>query len=320
MALKRNILSVIYILAIAFFAGYYISIHSERLAEFYKNASIVYLIACFGFSLTSYAIFCIAFVAVQKSIESPSRELNIFEWLYVFIFGYIGRYIPGKIFVIIGRMLILEKYNISKTSAAISAIYSDILSILTAFIFGAPFILFTIDINIFKALIIYLSICCIAISGIYFLAREKKPIIAKTLGNIKSVQFIQKSQLKIPASNAVYAMAVYIFGFIFGGCALIFLANTFLFIQINLTSILFFSSAFYLSSAIGIMALIAPAGIGIREGFLVYFLAYLGGYIDVDSAILLAVTFRVISIVSETILFLISYLVVKKFRFLIIQK
>jgi uncharacterized membrane protein YbhN (UPF0104 family) len=204
-------------------------------------------------------------ITVKLGIAISLRE-TLESWFY----SQLGKYLPGKVWLLLGRYYFYEAKGKSRGKISI-ALYLEVLTVLLAA--GLLSAIGTVsfrEANSFRSnmeiwwaflllIIVFLSLypkfLQMILNWILILFR-KEPII-----------------LSISYRDISWILLVCILSWIIGGIGFwIFVDSVF---AIPSQHILFLTGALALSSTLGLIALFAPSGLGVREGVLVYLLSHL---------------------------------------------
>jgi len=205
------------------------------------------------------------------------------------------KYIPGKVMVIMGRALYTaNEYQIPIKITSLASLKTQLISLLIGFIFGFPLIFF-VPIN---SMYLFLG-AVFTISTIIFLFSEKFKRIAlyfprKVNKNLDYPILKFREFIKVLPSFLLN-WTLWIAGFYFLTQALT---------SYNIP--FFVGLSFPLAATIAILALIAPGGLGVREGILVICLIGLG--LDKSMAITVATASRLWFLIGEIFIFMLAFL------------
>ncbi|MBL4652040.1 MAG: flippase-like domain-containing protein [Flavobacteriales bacterium] len=226
-----------------------------------------------------------------KGFQLSYREAIIASGLSVFT-----KYIPGKIMIVVSRSVYLNKtQGFSVKDVGVISLYSQLLNLLTGCVIGLVCVQFwqlnSWFILLFLACFVSLFLVCFSPVFSVFLVFIFKRWFKKTV-TIPTIRFSEF----LPIS---YSFFLFWFSYAFGFWLL---ANS-----LKGCSLLINDSLFYPSSMVaGVLALFSPGGIGIREGFLSYFLSSLSW--NSSEIISLTITTRLWFLVGEVLFFLTSLL------------
>ena len=249
--------------------------------------------------LLLYSGFLVSPLAWQKILRKHDivisyRKALVSEGLPIF-----SKYIPGKIMIIIGRAayISIEGGDSLVKNSSIS-LKAQMLSLLAALSLGLFSLLFL------KGLFIYLILCLLAV------------ILMMSALFIRGIHtFFINLLRKLPGSSftlpyvgikeSVSAFVYYLLLWGLWGAAFVIFCYS-LEGELNFLAI----SIFPLATALGIVAIIFPGGIGIREGVLAFLLIHAG--IPADLAAIISVGSRLWYLSAEIFIFIIALFLKKK--------
>ena len=197
-----------------------------------------------------------------KIALSPSETLK--TWFY----SQLGKYLPGKVWLLLGRFYFYESKGKSKKSISV-ALYFEMVTIIMAagVIFLAGLISFkearsfyTVNQLWWWILPFILAFCAI------------HPRVLEKILNWVLFKFKKESiSLSISYSDILWILFICIVSWVVGG------VGFYLFVDsvypVAPQYILFLTGALAISSTLGLIAIFAPSGLGVREGVLVYLLS-----------------------------------------------
>lgn len=219
--------------------------------------------------------------------------------------AWLGRYIPGGAAWILGKIYFANKLGVSKTKLAISSFLEGALQIIVVLVSAAALLAFDPRVSQFGPLWVW-GLTAISIVG---LLAVYPPIFNRM------VQFgygkVRKKRLDAAdlPNNKTIALGI----LAFAGSAMI-SGLSFFFIAKTLAPSLSFNEMFFvigtsnLASALSMLAVFAPAGLGVREAVQ---LATLLLIVDPVTAVAITVFMRLWSIVMDLVFYLGAILVQK---------
>jgi len=192
---------------------------------------------------------------------SPSETIE--TWFY----SQLGKYLPGKVWLLLGRFYLYDSKGKSKKAISIALYFETILVILSGgLIFLAALVFFkeirsSYDGNQFWWVILLFIIALVSLH----------PRVLLKILNWVLVQFKKEPiSLSISYFDILWILFVCIVSWLVGGIGF------YLFIDavypVAPQYILFLTGAMAISSTLGLIAIFAPSGLGVREGALVYLL------------------------------------------------
>tara|TARA_B100001057_G_scaffold490549_1_gene579048 strand:+ start:197 stop:1114 length:918 start_codon:yes stop_codon:yes gene_type:complete len=234
--------------------------------------------------------------------KRKSKQINYADSLVSHGITIFSKYIPGKIWMIIGRAgFIANKYNFSTKQLSLISFEVQIISLWSGLIVSSVTIFFLQESKYF--LILLIGIFCLLIGLSIFLFTNFFQ---------KILQVIIKKLFKIDFTNKKPEITIYnLIGF-YGTWVM--WSLSFYFLEKALFDreiVLITGLAFVFAANIGLVAIIFPGGVGIREGILVAIL------INFEFTIAEATTISLVSrlwfLSGEVFIFLTS-LIIQKFK------
>lgn len=203
------------------------------------------------------------------------------------------KYIPGKIWILLGKANIISQQGYSLKKCIIISTFSQIISVTSGLLVGITGWLLIIKNG---ALPITLLITVSVIILLFFFVKERKiPVIKSKLlpGKLKEI-----SGTTIPPVVDIFVLFI-IQWIILGFSYLIF------FKAIGYDLNYYVTLIQPLANNMGIITLIAPGGLGIREGFMVGYLIMLD--LGINQATSLSILSRLWFFIVETLIFILGY-------------
>jgi Uncharacterised protein family (UPF0104). len=298
---KRIIILLKYLVAllIFFFIFRFLYLNINSLSAYpihfdYRNllyASILY----FFFTINNTTIWYLI-------TKLNTCNINLFETIKIRVYSEFGKYIPGKIFSYGILLYSYEKRNISKKMIAVCSFQELIISTLAVIIISLISVIFTNinEINKYKIILIIILI-------FFFIILHPKILL-----NISNFLFklLKKESIETPFSfwNTFLVLVLYIINWLIFGLAFYFFINAI--IDFSLNNFLYSTGAFAISGLIGLLAVFAPAGLGVREGILILILSYI---IPSAVASIISITSRIWITLADIFLFL-AIFILSKFK------
>lgn len=218
-------------------------------------------------------------VTLKLGIALSFRE-TLESWFY----SQLGKYLPGKVWLLLGRFYLYESKGKSKKLIS-TALYYEMVTIIFAggvifltslFILKEAPLFFQgeqIGWIIFLFLIVLLFLHPRFLEKIinWFLVRFKREMVT----------------LSISYPDVLGILFICILAWLIGGIGFYLFVDSIY--PVPSKHLLFFTGALAASSTLGLVAVFAPAGLGVREGVLVYLLTHL---VPSPVAVILSVTTR----------------------------
>jgi uncharacterized membrane protein YbhN (UPF0104 family) len=234
----------------------------------------------------------------QTALKKINVRVKFSDAIASFGLSVFGKYIPGKVWIIAGRAAYISKRykNVSETDVLSVSFITQFVSLWVGLIYGAValFVMDNVWIYILSAGMIWL--------GLTLTVFTKYPhqIIARLYKRILKKEF---KVPYIPFKDAIAIVPVYILRW--GAFALSFYLFVISLVGENVPIITGF--AFPLATILGIVVLVAPGGLGVRETILVGFLKWNGLITTVATTI--SVVSRLWFLLAEISLFLLALII-----------
>lgn len=286
---------IFYALLLIFLVLYIKNIDFSQFKSVHIDWRFVVIASVFGLAMRFWQIF-IWFTLLRnlgaKDLKKSTRQLA-----YVYAKSWLGRYIPGTAPWILGKIYFASKHGISKSKLAVSSLLEGALQVSIVMAVAFAVLLFDARLNIIsgtlKLLMVGVLIACVVaiyppvfnrlISLAYKLLRKKK-IDAEDLASNKTI---------------LQGALLYVIGALLSGTALFFIAKA-IYPPLTYDNLLYVLGVSNLAGALGMLAIFAPSGIGVREGIL---LALLSVVMPAEYALLVTVTSRLWDVAMDGIFF-----------------
>jgi len=213
----------------------------------------------------SYFIQIWAWYLITLKLEialSPSETLK--TWFY----SQLGKYLPGKIWLFLGRFHFYESRGKSKKAISIALYLETVTIIMGAGLIFLAALIFHREIRLFYSWRHPGWLVLLFLLGFIFL----HPRVLQKILNWALIHFKREPvSLSISYSDVLWILFVCIISWVIGG------VGFYLFVDsvypVAPQYILFLTGALAISSTLGLIAIFAPSGLGVREGALVYLLS-----------------------------------------------
>lgn len=233
-------------------------------------------------------------------VKRMGFKFNLLRACWIFFVSQVGRYVPGKALLVLTRTYLTEKQDIGRKEAFTSVILDLALFSLSGVL------LFVIFLPFYEALEGWLVYVSIGLVLMFFILVHPK--ILEFLINIV-LRIFKKELIKLNLSYGfiLFLVVLHTFRWFIHGIGLFFLLKSI----IEIPFVLFWLIPGIVSASIvfGMIVLLAPGGLGIREGLIVLLLS---PFVISNIAILFSVLARLLLSVVEVILLGIFYIVKKR--------
>ncbi len=218
-------------------------------------------------------------ITLKLKVAIPIRE-TMESWFY----SQLGKYLPGKVWLVLGRFYLYESKGKSKKGIWF-ALYFEMVIVVVAggLIFLASAASFERTRSYFGGTAGWLLFPCLLA-----LALLHPRVLQKILNWILGLFKLETVSLSVSYADILLILCVSILSWLVGG------VGFYLFIRsihaVTPDQILFLTGALAFSNTLGMVALFAPSGLGVREGSLVYILS---GVMPGPVAVIISVLTRI---------------------------
>jgi len=204
-------------------------------------------------------------ITVKLGINLPP-----FETLTTWFYSQIGKYLPGKVWLLVGRFYLYGSKGKSKKAISL-ALYFETMTLLVAGGF-----LFLISLFVFKEVgELYSARSWGWILFLFFLIPFglHPQILQKIFNWILSRLNREAIHLSMSYSDILWILGISILSWLIGGMGFYFFVDSI--VPSPFGKSLFLTGALAISHILGLFVIVAPGGLGVREGVLVYFLSWM---------------------------------------------
>lgn len=253
---------------------------------------------------SSLALFTV-FLSLQAGIwvlilNDAGRQLTMRQGLTVFINSQFAKYIPGGIWNYAGRVVLASRHGVSFAAQTTALLYENVLLILAAFLYSLVVI---VDAGLVSWPVVILIAGLLLVFYLFY-----PPLVAafgkglrKLLGKFPLKRFSSRLvalEVTMPRNRFFLYLACFLASHFVMGVAFWLLLRSF---GVQHVNIFYAAGTFAAAWLLGMLSPL-PGGLGVREGFLVYFLSF---QMDTATALQVSVIARVWNIMSELLFFLV---------------
>jgi len=258
----KQIIKWLIVFAIFFFLGKMVWknwIQVKEASFSFRPIPLILSIFIFAFS---YLIQVWAWYLITLKLEIA---LSIRETLESWFYSQLGKYLPGKVWLLLGRFYLYESKGKSKKLIS-TALYFEMATIIIAggIIFVASLFLSQKTSYFFQGDQFSWFIFIFMIAFLFIHPRFLQKIINFFLFKFKG----ETITLSISYIDILLILIVCVLAWMVGGVGFYLFVNSIY--SIPSRHFLFFTGALAVSSTLGLIAFFAPAGLGVREGAFVY--------------------------------------------------
>lgn len=279
----------------------YLNVQGLDLDPFYLIVATAILWAGFVVSTLSWwKALRVHNIFVSRKIALVSHGLSIF-----------AKYIPGKIWVILGRASFVSLEKNSMRNASYISLKEQLIYVWLGLVIGFGPLLYFYPLNSFVLLVLLLIIFFT-----FFLYSRKfhqfvVSIIDKILKILYKRIFKKKRRKPLDIPLVTFKEVIPLIVYIFSYWLLWMIAFYFFVLSFHVEFSIAVVFCWPLSISLGVLSLITPGGLGVREGIMIGFMVMLG--MALETATTIAIISRLWFISGEVFIFFLS-LALNKFR------
>lgn len=297
--LKKTINTIIVLITIVFISCFlYYKFDYNALSEIKYN-NLYLLLSLFVLSL--YICFQSIIWSILVKILNPSVLISksMMNWML----SQYGKYLPGKVGSYALLFYLYKDSPITNKELYISSYY-ELVCFSVANLITSLFLMVFIETTIFSQFEIYLLL----LSTLVFFVCLYPKILNYILGYLAFFLKREKIEINLKLTTIVKLTILYCIGNVLLGISFYIFINSVSILK--LTYLPFIIILINLSNLFGLFAFFVPAGIGAREGALIYFLKKI---ISFQVATMISIISRLWFIIAEFITLAIAYLYLKYF-------
>lgn len=292
---------VFYALLIVFLVLYLKKIDFNQFASIEWNWYFVGLATLFGLGMRFWQV--LIWLVLLHNLGAKDLKSNIKPLTFVYAKSWLGRYIPGTAPWILGKIFFASKLGISKSKLAVSSLLEGALQIAVVMVVSLAILLFDtrlshLGTNMTILIVAALVACIVSVWP---------PVFNRLVAF--AYKIIRKKQLDPEhlASNKTVAQGalLYIVSALLSGTALFFIAKA-IDPSLGFSNLPYVIGLSNLAGAMGMLAIFAPSGIGVRDGII---LALLSVVMKPEYALAVTVAARLWDVVIDLLFALIAKLI-----------
>jgi len=291
---KRNIITATGTLAVLFYMGKVGYSNVDTILGYDVQINLYFLFAAALVLVVNVFYRSLIWRAMLNSLDN-SRYISINKSAEIFTYSWVSRYIPGNIGPILSKAYFGNKTTHTQESLYLSGIFETIFSIVAKLFLALLFIPAIGFAVVYTKPIFIIAYICLAVIGILIIdSKAFYTLINYVLKKIEQKPIPQKRRFSY--FQQIYFLIHFSVLHILRGIGFFLFALAFL---PAFSSIYFFIAVFLVSSAIGVLSVFVPAGIGVTEGVMIFLLQT---QLSLTLSIFLAALYRVFTVGIDLIL------------------
>jgi len=239
----------------------------------------------------------------QYFFKLYNQNLTFTESFYSFYYPVLAKYLPGKAWHQVGKVLVLNQLEVRKSKSITITFFEQVLIIYSGLLISIPYLLTTTN------WLVIIPLFITSTGGIFLMLSRQENFLKRINHLIRRFRIHRQFQYisNLPPSRILTLIILYLVYWFGAGIFFHFCIRT---VDFDNSVSLSISIGVYAGSWImGFIAPIAPAGLGVRESAM---LILMKNYIDATTLLIVIIGVRLLTALSE-ILFFFFALYLKKF-------
>ncbi len=283
-------LKALVVAATAFFVGRALVVHWPQLRAGWRAPTAWPLAATCLTLLASYLCLYAVSLAILRRL---GYRLRFRAGLKPFFYTLLGRYIPGRVAVIAGKIYMYEKRGVKRVYAALAPAYENVFAAV-----GGVAVSLAAAAALFSSRFMWWQLAPAAAGAAALAVFVQPPVLTRLLK--WPMRAFRGGELGPTALIRTRGAAAFAGGYA-GYCLLLGASFSFLaasFLPLDAGTAARAGAAYVVAAVLGYVVVFAPSGLGVREGLL---LLLLKPYMTTGDAAFLAVLSRVMAVAAEVL-------------------
>ena len=277
----KNIISFLTICLILFYLIRFLYYNWLEVSTFDFTFTYRYLVLSF---LVLFVFFFLRVYAWQAILKKMQIALPLRTCLKVSYLSMMGKYIPGKVWTVLGKIYLSDKEGVPKAKALTSVVIESVLEIVASIFFFFFYLFSLVEQPLLSPKILYL-LGLTLVGGLVFLHPRVFYSVLNTLFRTLKKETIPEV---ITYGGIIQIFLFFIVIVLVQGVAFYLFVNALLYVPFqNLVGL---TACFAVAGALGTLSFFAPSGLGVREGVLALLLST---YVISPVAVLISLLARI---------------------------
>lgn len=294
-----TLIKLIITLAVIYFVARSVPLKPAEIGHYFLHTGVLFY--------TSLLVFTI-FLMIQASIwlfilNDSEKHLSLGKGLLIFTNTLFGKYIPGGFWNYAGRIVLASREGVPLRDQLSAMFYENVLLMMAAAIYAMT--LFT-DLNIipFSVAVAALLLLVLFFAGYNYVSVK---LYASAVWLVRKLPLRRSKDMQLPElslsrNHFFLYLGYYLASHLLMGVSFWLLLRSFGILQV---SVLYAAGTYAAAWLLGSITPL-PGGLGVREGFLVYFLKF---RTDTETAVQISIIARIWNVASELLFLLVMNLV-----------
>ncbi len=260
----KNVISFLFVGLIFYFLMRFLYENWQEVSAYDFQLNYYYILISFPvlFGFFIMRVYCWRLVLKKMGIFLSMKKSVKISFL-----SMMGRYLPGRVWMIMGKVYLCGKEGISKKEAFASTVMEIVLEIVASIFFFFFFLYSVMEKPLLSTEVIY-SLGMVMLLGLVFLhPRVFYTVINFFLFRLKG----EKIKECISYKDSIQLFVIYNFIVLLQGCAFYLFVNSICYVSFD--KLLGLTASLSTAGALGTLSFFTPSGLGVREGVLALLLS-----------------------------------------------
>jgi len=260
----RNIIAAFVVILILFFLVRFLYHHWREVATFDFSFNYYYLASSFG---VLFIFFFLRVYCWKVMLGMMNIPLSLRKSVKVSFLSMMGKYLPGKVWMVLGKVYLSGREGVPKAEAFASAVIEIVLEIVASIFFFFFFLFALVEDSVLSPRVLSLM-GVILVAGMVFLhPRLFYKLVNTILYRLKK----ERIQETITYGDILQLFLLYNGIVLIQGIAFYFFVNALCYVPLD--NLLVLTGGLALAGALGTLSFFSPSGLGVREGVLALLLS-----------------------------------------------
>ena len=284
----KKILKWIFVLVIFVFLFRFLYLSWGEISSYDLELNWIPFLASYLFAFAYYILVAVGWSRILRSLKK--LNISLLKAVKVRTFSDFGRFIPGKVWLILGRIHYCKKWGYSSGIVVLSTFMEIFLQLVAA----TMFFILVFSFSRIELLNGYLWVLIFVIPFLILLMHPKfLNFIFVKVGKLLKKDFVR---IKSKFADILEAFLIFFIAWIFLGVG--FYLMVYSIYPLGVDYVLVLGASFALAWILSFLAIFVPAGLGVREALITYLLSL---FLPLPVAALIAVVSRLWFVSAEVI-------------------
>ncbi|MFH0931226.1 MAG: lysylphosphatidylglycerol synthase transmembrane domain-containing protein [Candidatus Zixiibacteriota bacterium] len=257
----------IILIIIFYFLGRSLFLNWSKVKTYHWELDYPLLLGSFILLLLVYLFIIKVWHSLLEKVGAKLSFRNLFK---IWFMSNLGKYLPGKVWTVVGMIYLLEKKGVSKRKGFTTAIIGQALAVLSALLLSFILLGYSLYEQMFSNNPIgFFLILFFSIAILIFIAYPKLLEIVVNLG----LSLVKKEKISLELKTRELFLYLFYYTLVWFLYGLAFMVFVNAIVPVPWSQYFSLTAAFAFSYTLGFLAVFVPGGLGVREGILVLLLS-----------------------------------------------